>query len=123
MAEPPRLSRQVSDLRLETEFLQSSTEHLIQGAGRGSIIQRWRSHDQTPILGQGSYGVVRLERSESDPVTLRAVKQIKKSDPNGNAIEYARELEAIVRFSHSEVCGPQDLKKAARAPSDSFFLS
>ncbi|CAG9945921.1 unnamed protein product [Clonostachys rosea f. rosea IK726] len=103
MAEPPRLSRQVSDLRLETEFLQSSTEHLIQGAGRGSIIQRWRSQDQTPILGQGSYGVVRLERSESDPVTLRAVKQIKKSDPNGNAIEYARELEAIVRFSHSEL--------------------
>ncbi|CAH0036428.1 unnamed protein product [Clonostachys rhizophaga] len=103
MAEPLRLSRQVSDLRLETEFLQSSTEHLIQGAGRGSVRQRWRSHDQKPILGQGSYGVVRLERSESDPVALRAVKQIKKSDPNGNIIEYARELEAIVRFSHSEL--------------------
>ncbi|VUC27341.1 unnamed protein product [Clonostachys rosea] len=103
MVEPPRLSRQVSDLRLETEFLQSSTEHLIQGAGRNSVRQRWRSHDHKPILGQGSYGVVRLERSENDPVALRAVKQIKKSDPNGNTIDYARELEAIVRFSYSEL--------------------
>ncbi|CAH0047031.1 unnamed protein product [Clonostachys solani] len=103
MADPPRLSRQVSDLRLETEFLQSSTEHLIRGAGRRSVRQRWRSHDHKPILGQGSYGVVRLEQSESDPIALRAVKQIKKSDPNGSKIEYARELEAIVRFSHSEL--------------------
>lgn len=105
MVEPPQLSKHVSDLRLETEFLDLYTEHLhrAEDEEQAPSKERWRSDEHTPVLGSGSYGIVRLERSESDSSLLRAVKQVKKTDRNGGLIDYARELEAVIKFSSSEV--------------------
>jgi hypothetical protein len=61
--------------------------------------ERWRTDKK---LGRGSYGTVRLERCIHGDKRgeLRAVKSIQKVE----AVDYYRELEAIVLFSHGIVC-------------------
>ncbi|KAK3385267.1 kinase-like domain-containing protein [Podospora didyma] len=47
-----------------------------------------------------SYGSVYLERCHQHEGRARAVKEIKKSVVSGQELDYARELEAIVKFSN-----------------------
>jgi hypothetical protein len=96
----------VRDSKLETQIF---TDHTVQtvyvsdpttGQRCVPIEQRWHVAEQ---LGSGSFGVVYLEKCVSGPALgqVRAVKQLRKG--GSNASNYARELEAIAKFSHEKV--------------------
>ncbi|KAH7126103.1 kinase-like domain-containing protein [Dactylonectria macrodidyma] len=98
------LSDLVRDSKIETEFLGSCIQHVFHEAG-GSADQRivrreerWVRHE---YLGQGAYGTVYSEKREHSGVEeVRAVKEVKKFVVLGQELDYARELEAIMKFSH-----------------------
>jgi serine/threonine protein kinase len=96
----PPPSDLVRDSKLETRIFDDQTVHSYI---RQRIYQEeyWK---RERLLGRGSYGQVWLEKCTSSNKTgkLRAVKEIRK-EPNSNAIEYDRELEAVAKFSHDKV--------------------
>jgi hypothetical protein len=58
------------------------------------------------LIGRGAYGSVYLEKCESDlgsKPKLRAVKKMKKFVVSDEEIDYIRELEAVMKFSHRKV--------------------
>ncbi|KLU85752.1 CAMK protein kinase [Magnaporthiopsis poae ATCC 64411] len=101
---PPPLSRLLSDLvldsKLEATNLQSCIRHIFVRPGRAAgerfvtVEERWV---REATLGEGAHGVVYRERLEGVG-RIRAVKEIKKSACA--ELDYSRELEAIVKFSH-----------------------
>jgi hypothetical protein len=106
----PRMS-QVSDLikdsklhtKFESElitptFLESTT---IAGR-RGRRRERNEVWKRKRHLGIGIFGTVWLEECVSEG-KLRAVKEVRKSVPSLESIDFNRELEAIARFSQQKV--------------------
>ncbi|KAK8017869.1 calcium/calmodulin-dependent protein kinase type 1B [Apiospora rasikravindrae] len=96
----------VQDSRLETEALGSCIQHVFYETGRTALERRVRRIEQwvrQGFLGAGAYGTVNLEKCVTDgdqTARLRAVKQIKKYIVPGEELDYARELEAVIKFSH-----------------------
>ena len=73
-----------------------------EGLWRQRVEERWqRKHE----LGRGSCGVVWLEECVSgvSEGQLRAVKELHKAPLSTTSKYYAKELEAIVKFSHERV--------------------
>lgn len=102
------LSDLVLDSRLETEFAGSCTQHVFYTSGRSvrqrrvRRVERWT---RETLLGNGAYGIVYRERCDGERPRFRAVKEIKKLFLKEEELDYTRELEAIVKFSHPRV-GP-----------------
>ncbi|KAI1126258.1 kinase-like protein [Nemania abortiva] len=96
--------------RLETEFLPGCVKHRVRYPGLNQSPAVEEIWDFESKIGKGSFGVVRIERrrassferSPSSPNTLRAVKEIKKSDAASQRWDYMKELEAIAQFSSSQ---------------------
>ncbi|WAO95561.1 Protein kinase domain-containing protein [Fusarium falciforme] len=100
----PLLSDLVRDSKINTEFLESCIQHVFHEAGRSlkqRLVRREERWVRQRYLGQGAYGTVYLEKREDGGTgELRAVKELKKSVVPGHELDYARELEAIMKFSH-----------------------
>ncbi|VUC28868.1 unnamed protein product [Clonostachys rosea] len=101
-----KLSDLVAEARLETSFLDASTQHIYHNdAGGQSVptrrVENWTLDVKRPVLGSGSFGTVRLERCQQSS-RMRAVKEIKKHDQQHRLMDYSRELEAIVQFSRPQ---------------------
>lgn len=109
---PANASDLVLDSKLDTEFLDGCVRHARYTHDFSSREYRVRTEETWDIkktLGRGSYGTVRYERrrrTSSDPesgVRVRAVKVISKTTAGKNRWDFLKELEAIVKFSHSRV--------------------
>ncbi|KAI8725513.1 Protein kinase domain-containing protein [Fusarium sp. LHS14.1] len=92
----------VEDAKIEADFLDSCTRHVVYEAGGSPSSrplrkeERWR---RQLILGQGGYGTVHLEKCiTGNDNRLRAVKELVKDTGLGN--DWIRELEAVFKFSH-----------------------
>ncbi|CAM1507760.1 Fc.00g046080.m01.CDS01 [Cosmosporella sp. VM-42] len=100
----PLFSDLVRDSKIETESLGSYIRHVFHEAGRSvgeRLVRREERWVRQKYLGQGTYGTVYLEKSEDGAGDrLRAVKEVKKFVVLGQELDYARELEAIMKFSH-----------------------
>lgn len=102
----------IKDSRLETETLQTCTQHVFYETGRTAHerhVRRTERWVRQRFLGQGAYGIVHLEKSmagDGEKERLRAVKEIKKHVGSGGELDYARELEAIAKFSNYKVSKP-----------------
>ncbi|KAI8712419.1 hypothetical protein NCS52_01340000 [Fusarium sp. LHS14.1] len=100
----PWMSDLVRDSKINTEFLESCIQHVFHEAGRSlqqRLIRREERWVRQRPLGHGAYGAVYLEKREDGGTgELRAVKELKKSIVAGHELDYARELEAIMKFSH-----------------------
>jgi hypothetical protein len=106
MPRDQRLLDLVHDSKIDTELLGTCTKHVFYISGcsprerRICTEERWI---RDGFLGQGAYGVVYKEKLEDSEVNkLRAVKEIRKRVA-GEELDYTRELEAIVKFSHPKV--------------------
>lgn len=104
--ESPLNSDLVQDSRLPTTILpDGETKHTIWRSDKSGRRRRsrkdeiWRREPGKKI-GSGSFGQVWLERSSTGRV--RALKAIRK-EPQFSAMAYARELEAVAKFSHDRV--------------------
>ncbi|KAH8194466.1 hypothetical protein TruAng_011364 [Truncatella angustata] len=109
MSDFGQLSDLVRDSRIETEFRGDEFTHVFYDSGSSARERRirreelWQRQDR---IGRGTYGTVYLERCICDDFRRRrAVKEIKMHDRR----EYARELEAVAKFSHKKVNAPADI--------------
>ena len=103
-ARQPKLPDLVRDSQLNVKFVPSASGPVTvhQRATRSDVRrrvlveERWQRLKE---LGNGSYGHVWLEECVDGPMKgkLRAVKEMRKEPA------YARELEALVKFSHQNV--------------------
>lgn len=104
----PLVSDLVLDSKINTEFLESCIRHVFLEAGQSPeqrLVRREERWVRQRYLGRGSYGTVYLEkREDGNTKELRAVKEVKKSVVAGRELDYVRELEAIMKFSHPQVC-------------------
>ncbi|ORX99954.1 kinase-like domain-containing protein [Clohesyomyces aquaticus] len=99
---PGQLSDLVEDARLDTIFQLDLTTHTYHDsdplAGQRTILRKehWRRKKR---LGVGGFGTVWLEECDDANKSgkLRAVKEIKRPK---NLVEYDRELETLLKFSH-----------------------
>ena len=101
-----RVSDLVQDAELETHFHPDHVTHI--HIETGSTAQRrairreehWKRR-RKPV-GNGSYGNIWLEQCEGEDsqMELRAVKEVDKCPHNSKQVDYHRELEAIMKFSH-----------------------
>jgi hypothetical protein len=104
----PPISDLVRDSRLETIFHREYTQHVYYVSGVTPSQRKLRKEElwrRERYIGTGAFGTVWLEKfaTQNGEVQHRAVKEIKKSAQNSNAIDYSRELEAIAKFSHAKV--------------------
>ncbi|ORY61767.1 kinase-like domain-containing protein [Pseudomassariella vexata] len=103
MIQQPLVSDLVHDSKIETVLDGNVAQHTYYSSGQSArerIVRRketWVRDGSTAFLGQGAYGTVFRERCDQ---RLRAVKAIKKCVVVGEELDYARELEAIIKFSH-----------------------
>jgi hypothetical protein len=98
----------LKDSRLKTTIDNGITRHIIESAGPSARQRRIRKEqhwERTARVGEGAYGTVWLEKLVAGDfrVSERAVKVIKKHARNSLVIDYNRELEAIIKFSHPKV--------------------
>jgi hypothetical protein len=108
-----RVSDLVRDSRLTTRFIpdRALTQHVSHHSSRSArqrrirVEETWQRHQE---LGNGTFGQVWLERCVAGPRDgqLRAVKAIPKDRTSSANIDYARELEAMAKFSHDRVWAP-----------------
>ena len=96
-----KLECDCSDINNSTLQIRHVT-NAAEGLWRQRVEERWRRKHE---LGRGSFGVVWLEECVSGPSEgqLRAVKQLRKAPHSTTSKYYAKELEAIVKFSHERV--------------------
>lgn len=94
----------VTDSKLDTNITPEFTEHISYTSGlsarRVTKSERWIRDGPGSLLGSGAYGTVYLEKCGDK---VRAVKEIKKHAQAGEELDYFRELEAIMKFSHERV--------------------
>jgi hypothetical protein len=101
----------VRDARLETSYLDGCVQHARYTAdshtGRtpqrpSRTLETWERQKE---LGRGTFGTVSLELCTSGDRKgmLRAVKEILKDTRSAAPIDYERELEAMIKFSHEKV--------------------
>jgi len=110
---PPTPSDHLLDWKLETECCDNGFRHTFYVTGSTARDRRVRAEEtwtRDRVLGEGSYGTVWVERcshrsvNRPDPAPgKRAVKEMKKSVISGQTWDYIKELEAIVKFSHTRV--------------------
>ena len=104
-----RVSDLVQDAELQTRFHPEYTAHIYIETGptaqQRAILREEHWKRQRKPVGSGSYGNVWLEQCESGhrEVELRAVKEVDKNPHDFKQIDYHRELEAIMKFSHQKV--------------------
>lgn len=104
-----QLSDLVRDAELQTRFHPEYTTHVYIETGpsaqQRAVLREEQWKRQRKPVGNGSYGNVWLERCESGQrdVVVRAVKEVDKIPHASKQIDYHRELEAIMRFSHQKV--------------------
>ncbi|KAH7171278.1 kinase-like domain-containing protein [Dactylonectria macrodidyma] len=104
-APPGRTSDLVRDSQLRTAVSLGLTHHTYYESNldsqrrRTRIKETWRRGRE---LGNGTFGRVWQETCEAGPKCsqLRAVKEIPKDRTLSSSIDYARELEAMAKFSH-----------------------
>jgi calcium/calmodulin-dependent protein kinase I len=101
------LSDLVCDSKLEATVSDAGTLHITYRSSPSARRRRVRTEERwvrDGCLGRGAYGTVYKERCEQgSQIKIRAVKEIKKSVVTGEEIDYARELEAVAKFSHARV--------------------
>jgi hypothetical protein len=101
------ISDLVRDSKIDTEFLGSYIQHVFHEAGQSAdkrLVRREERWVRQGYLGQGAYGTVYLEQRDGQGTTeVRAVKEVKKCIVVGQELDYFRELEAIMKFSHPRV--------------------
>ncbi|KAI9368687.1 kinase-like domain-containing protein [Aspergillus egyptiacus] len=94
------ISELVNDAKLSVHFSSHCFSHEVFDPGVGRArhrLERWR---RQRCLGRGAYGTVYLERClDEERPKLRAVKVVPKTSHSSHAIDYTRELEAMVKFS------------------------
>ena len=103
-----RASDLVRDSQLNTRFVAGAIQHVYYLSSSTTRRRRIRTEEtwrRQRELGNGTFGRVWLEGcvSGSKQGQLRAVKEISK-DGASTTIDYGRELEAIAKFSHGNVC-------------------
>jgi hypothetical protein len=113
----PRLADLVRDTKLEVVVFADHAVHTCyvpdpeMRRRRARVKERWE-RKAGRLLGRGGFGQVWLEQCAAGPAAgqMRAVKGIPKGGlPGSNAavaIDYARELEAIAKFSQDRVRSP-----------------
>ncbi|OCL04087.1 kinase-like protein [Glonium stellatum] len=98
----------VKDWKLIVTVADGLTKQTVSGSTRGRRRAQWEQQwKRKGFLGRGAYGSVWLEEciSGDHDVPVRAVKQIYKAGPDSKPIDYNRELEAIMKFSHRKYSG------------------
>lgn len=103
-----RIPDLVRDSKLETRFHARYVSHRYLDSGISShqrAVVREEYWKREKYIGGGSYGSVWLERciKGEQGHTIRAVKEIPKSEQSQKPVNYNRELEAIAKFSHHKV--------------------
>lgn len=115
-----RLSDLVRDSQLTAAFSSGLTLHSYHVSSRSArqrkqvVEEAWEVQRE---LGNGTFGLVRLERCVKGPraAQLRAVKEIIKAPTQGAAvIDYYRELEAMAKFSNEKVWRRCELATGSR---------
>jgi hypothetical protein len=103
-----RLPDLIRDSKLETHFLPGietvHTYHEPDPTSRRRLVSRSEHWQRQRQIGVGGFGSVWLEKCTKGgnlDNELRAIKQITRQLSEG--IDYNRELEAIVKFSHRKV--------------------
>jgi hypothetical protein len=102
----------IRDARLDATFADGKIQHpLYTSAPSGGPtrerplkgVQTWTRRKE---LGSGTFGTVWLEECSDGAQAgmLRAVKEVRKAPMRINGIDYGRELEAVLKFSHQKVC-------------------
>jgi hypothetical protein len=97
-------SDSVRDFKLDTELQDGQIIHTryvtnpALGQWNSRVDERWH---RTRELGRGAFGVVWLEACQAGPSSgqVRAVKGMKKAE----SPLWPRELEAVIKFSHTRV--------------------
>ncbi|KAK7740007.1 hypothetical protein SLS62_011178 [Diatrype stigma] len=106
----PRASDLVQDAKLQTSFRGNITQHTYYTSMASTrrrkvrVDEIWKRQRE---LGNGTYGRVWLEVCLIGPKQgeYRAVKEVFKEPDAGRKIEYEKELEAIMKFSHKKSFG------------------
>jgi 2-hydroxychromene-2-carboxylate isomerase len=100
----------VHDSKIETRITPNYVEHIFYEPGQSPQERRRRKVEywlRDVVLGKGAYGVVyrekRRDHGDSGEAVFRAVKEISKSVVHGEQLDYTRELEAVMKFSHQRV--------------------
>ncbi|KAI1484617.1 kinase-like domain-containing protein [Biscogniauxia mediterranea] len=103
MSQERSLSDLVLDSKIVTTITPQYTEHIYHSPGTSASTrlvrraERWVRDRPRAFIGQGSFGTVYRERCRGK---VRAVKEIRKYLVAGEELDYTRELEAVVKFSH-----------------------
>jgi hypothetical protein len=103
------LLEDLNDYRLETSFETnpycivhtSYKSDRARGICKVVIIEKWAR--QEPLLGEGSFGKVWLERKLDGDNDTRAVKELSKSHLARVKVDYKKELLALTKFSKPKV--------------------
>jgi hypothetical protein len=122
---PPKFAELVRDSRLEVAVFADHSLHTCyvpdpqMRRRRARVQERWEQKDAGKLLGSGGFGDVWLEECSAGPSRgqLRAVKGIAKRERSGKkdaAVDYARELEAIAKFSQERVRSGSSSRKISR---------
>jgi serine/threonine protein kinase len=102
-----QVSDLIKDSKLHTKFESELITHTFLesttiAGRRGRRRERNEVWKRKRHLGIGIFGTVWLEECVSEG-KLRAVKEVRKSVPSLESIDFNRELEAIARFSQQKV--------------------
>lgn len=117
----------IKDSRLDTQFGEDGTRHTqyvsSRAAGQRRIrnVELWKRERR---LGSGTYGTVWLESCHSGrrQGQFRAVKEIRKAPIMVSSLDYSRELEAVIKFSHEKVGRLTWVFCVHRGRADSFLV-
>ncbi|KAH7266020.1 kinase-like domain-containing protein [Fusarium solani] len=94
----------VRDAKIETDFLDSCTRHVVYEAEpspSSRSLRREERWQRESLLGRGTFGMVHLERCiTGNDNKVRAVKEIMKGIIVGVEDDWIRELDAVFKFSH-----------------------
>ena len=102
----------VRDSKLVTQILNDDvcvhTHYESDPRSRKRAVPRLEYWQRHRVIGRGTYGSVRLEKcvkgQRATDVGVRAVKQLSTATrPSSQPLDYARELEAIAKFSQPKV--------------------
>ena len=115
MRAPRVLPDLVTDSKIETIITPNFTEHVLYTSGPSARLvktcERWARDGLKSFLGRGAYGTVYREKCGDK---VRAVKEIRKYVQFGEKIDFARELEAVMKFSHPRVSAVTVLQSGTR---------
>jgi hypothetical protein len=102
-------SNSTQNLRRTPKFVLHTSYRTDRALGlrRVAVVEKWLP--QTPNLGVGGFGVVRLEKLDNSMTKAasehkhRAVKRLYKPQIQSRNIDYKKELLALMKFSRPKV--------------------